>query len=91
MKCVRKLVNLSYDGAEQRRIFRHALDLDVDKGGRYDARSAAINVWSRDWGTHEDKALSQILVTLYFAWGNRPRLWAIEWANKVGEDRKSVV
>jgi hypothetical protein len=51
---------------------------DVEKGGRYDARSAAINLWSHHWqhpATHHDSAL---LGTFYFAWGDAPRLWEIE-------------
>jgi hypothetical protein len=30
-------------------LFRYAQEHDVNKGGHYDARSAAINVWSHHW------------------------------------------
>lgn len=79
MKCTRKLVNLPYTDRQLRRLFRWALDLDLRKGGQFDARSAAINFWSRDWGTDENKVNSELLYTWYFAWGTKPRLWAAEW------------
>jgi hypothetical protein len=34
---------------ELQALFRYANDHDVEKGGRYDARSAAINIWSHHW------------------------------------------
>jgi hypothetical protein len=42
-------VELRYSEAELHAIFALARTEDVDAGGRYDARSAAINIWSHTW------------------------------------------
>ena len=42
-------VDLRYSEAELRAIFVRAHVEDVETGGRYDARSAAINIWSHSW------------------------------------------
>jgi hypothetical protein len=71
-------VDFPYTLPGQEALFRLAHEEDVDKGGRYDARSAAINLWSHHWqhpATHHDSAL---LGTFYFRWGEQPGLWEIE-------------
>ena len=71
-------VDFPYTRPEQEALFAQARAADVDQGGRYDARSAAINLWSHHWqhpATHHDSAL---LGTFYFAWGEPPCLWQIE-------------
>jgi hypothetical protein len=71
-------VDFPYTRPEQEGLFRLAHEEGVEKGGRYDARSAAINLWSHHWphpATHHD---SEILGTFYFAWGEQPSLWQIE-------------
>jgi len=45
----RHTVDFHYTRQELEAIFRLANAEDVEKGGRYDARSAAINVWSHHW------------------------------------------
>jgi hypothetical protein len=50
---------------------------DVDKGGHYDARSAAINIWSHHWLHPATQAESETLGTFYFHW-EPPALWEIE-------------
>jgi hypothetical protein len=71
-------VDFPYTLPELETIFRYAHEHDVEKGGRYDARSAAINVWSHHWlhpATHHD---SETIGTFYFHWGDAPVLHAIE-------------
>ena len=49
MRTERHEVDLPYSEAELHAIFALACTEDVDAGGRYDARSAAINIWSHSW------------------------------------------
>jgi hypothetical protein len=39
-------VDFAYSRQELNALFRYANEHDVERGGHYDARSAAINVWS---------------------------------------------
>ena len=53
---------------ELQALFRDAHAHDVEQGGRDDARSAAINVWSHHWthpATHEE---SETIGTFYVHW-----------------------
>jgi hypothetical protein len=59
-------------------LFRYVNAHDVDKGRRYDARSAAVNIWSHHWlhlGTKEE---SETIGTFYFHWAPTPMLYQIE-------------
>jgi hypothetical protein len=56
---------------------RYANVHDVDKGGHYDARSAAINVWSHHWLHPATHAESDTIGSFYFHW-EPPVLWEIE-------------
>lgn len=49
MITTRHPVEFPYTRPELEALFRDARDHDVEQGGRYDARSAAINVWSHHW------------------------------------------
>ena len=42
---------------------------DVERGGMYDARSAAINIWSESWSTPALRQASDLVGTIYLAWG----------------------
>lgn len=42
-------VEFYYTRQELQALFRYANEHDVEKGGRYDARSAAVNVLSHHW------------------------------------------
>ena len=78
MMTCRHPVDFPYTHAEIEAVFAFAHAHDVEKGGRYDARSAAINVWSHHWvhpATHHD---SETIGTFYFRWGDTPALWEIE-------------
>jgi len=78
MKTARQIVSLEYERRELKRMWRYALDHDLLKGGVYDARSASVNVWTRDWGTVDDKVRSELAYCYYFAWGRECRLWCVE-------------
>jgi hypothetical protein len=41
---------------------------DVERGGVYDARSAAINIWSHSWRTPELRQSSYLVGSIYLAW-----------------------
>jgi hypothetical protein len=47
-------------------------------GGRYDARSAAINVWSHHWLHPAARGELEIVGSFYVHWAPPPRLYAIE-------------
>jgi hypothetical protein len=70
-------VDFAYTTAELNALFRYAHEHDVDKVGYYDARSAAINVWSHHWlhpATHTE---SETIGTFYVHW-DPPAVWEIE-------------
>jgi hypothetical protein len=58
-------------------LFRYANEPDVEKGGRYDARSAAIHVWSHHWGNSATREASETIRTFYVHW-DPPALDEIE-------------
>jgi hypothetical protein len=70
-------VDFPYTRPELDALFRYANEHDVDKGGHYDARSAAINVWSYHWAHPATKEESETIGTFYFHW-EPPALWEIE-------------
>jgi hypothetical protein len=77
MLTTRHAVDFISTRPELEALFRYAHAHDVETGGRYDARSAAINVWTHHWAhpaTHEE---SEILGTFYVHW-DHPVLWEIE-------------
>ena len=50
----------------------------MDKGGRYDARSAAVNVWSHHWMHPATKEGSDTIGTFYGHWAPTPMRYEIE-------------
>jgi hypothetical protein len=67
-----------YTHDELLRLFQAASHGDVDKGGRYDARGAAINIWSHSWhndATHHD---STIIGSFYVTWADENRIYEVE-------------
>lgn len=71
-------VDFVYSRPELDALFRYARAHDVEKGGRYDARSAAVNVWSHHWLYDATRAESEIIGTFYVRWTDPPTLWEIE-------------
>jgi hypothetical protein len=43
---------------------------DVERGGQYDARSAAIHIWSHSWRTPELRQSSDLIGSIYLAWNS---------------------
>jgi hypothetical protein len=78
MLTTRHMVEFPYIRPELETLFRLANEEDVERGGRYDARSAAINVWSHHWLNPATREESEIIVTFYFHWAPAPMLYEIE-------------
>jgi hypothetical protein len=54
---------------------------DVEHGGCYDVRSAAINLWTCPWPQEWNVPCSDdstLKGTFHFAWGKPPGLWRVE-------------
>lgn len=78
MLSTRHPVDFAYTRQELDALFRYAHEHDVEKGGRYDARSAALNVWSHHWANDATREESEIIGTFYVRWSDAPALWEIE-------------
>jgi hypothetical protein len=78
MLTTRHAVAFPYTRPELEAIFQYARDHDVECGGCYDARSAAINLWSHHWLNPATRMESEILGTFYVRWTDPPTLWQIE-------------
>jgi hypothetical protein len=61
---MRHSVDFPYIRPELDALFHYAHEHDVEKGGRYDARSAAINVWSHHWANATAREASETIGTL---------------------------
>src|SRR5919108_6371380 len=77
MLTTRHPVDFAYTRPELEALFAYAHAHDVERGGRYDARSAAINLWSHHWAHDATRAESDVLGTFYVRW-DPPRVWLIE-------------
>ena len=77
MLTTRYPVDFAYTRPELDALFRYAREHDVEHGGRYDARSAAIIVWSHHWANDATRKESDILGSFYVRW-DTPALWEIE-------------
>jgi hypothetical protein len=71
-------VDFPYSQKELEALFAYAWEHDVEKGGRYDARSAAVNLWSHHWLNPATREESEIIGTFYVHWRPLPLLYAIE-------------
>jgi hypothetical protein len=77
MLTTRHAVDFAYTRQELESLFRYAHEYDVDKGGHYDARSAAINMWSHHWAHDVTREESDIRGRFYLSW-EPTTLWEIE-------------
>jgi hypothetical protein len=59
-------------------LFDLARAQDVEKGGRYDARSAAINIYTHPWNTETMQEESTLMGSIYVFWAEENRLWRVE-------------
>ncbi len=78
MDTTRHKVNLSYTYDELLALFDATERGDVDNGGRYDRRGAAINVWSHHWGNEATKHDSETIGTFYVHWAEENCIYQIE-------------
>ena len=77
MKTTRHAVDYPYTREDLHLLFNYARRHDVENGGPYDARSAAINIWSHHWCIRATEHDSDTIGTLYADWVD-PRIWQIE-------------
>jgi hypothetical protein len=78
MLTTRHPVDFAYTSQELEALFRYAHAHDVEQGGHYDARSAAINVWSHHWAHPATREESEIVGSFYVHWAPMPMLYEIE-------------
>ena len=78
MLTTRHLVDFVYTRQELEALFRYARTHDVEHGGHYDARSAAMILWSHHWMNNATRTESDTIGSFYFRWGDTPALWEIE-------------
>ena len=71
-------VDLRYQRQELWALFRRAVKEDVERGGRYDARSTVIHVWSHPWLPHSRRATSVIIGTFRCLRGKENRIYQID-------------
>jgi hypothetical protein len=78
MLTTRHPVDFAYTRQELLALFRYARAHDVERGGRYDARSSAIILWSHHWQHPATRLDSEVIGTFYVHWEPTPTLYAIE-------------
>jgi hypothetical protein len=59
-------------------VFQLAYAEDVEKGGRYDARSEAINIYTHPWNDEAMRTESTLMGSIYAFWAEENRIWQIE-------------
>ncbi len=77
MKTTRHDVKLGYTRDQLNALFAMANTEDVEQGGRYDARSGALNVWTHAWINPATRTESETMGTLYVNW-IEDCIWQIE-------------
>jgi hypothetical protein len=77
MLTTRYPVDFVYTHQELQALFPYADDHDVEQGGRYDARSAAINIWAHHRAYPATREESETIGTFYVHW-EPPALYEIE-------------
>jgi hypothetical protein len=78
MLTIRHPVDFAYTRPELEALFQYARDHDVERGGRYDARSACILLWSHHWLNDATREESEIIGSFDVRWTDPPTLWAID-------------
>lgn len=51
-----------------RKVFHYCYQLDMERGGIFDGRVAAVNIYTRSWKTARDRAISQLVGTFSVNW-----------------------
>jgi hypothetical protein len=78
MKTTMHHVDLRYEHEELLALFDTAERNDVEKGGRYNRRGAAIIVWSHPWTTDATRHDSDTIGTFYVRWADENCIYRIE-------------
>jgi len=71
-------IEYQYTRRDLLRLFAFANEHDVEKGGRYDARAAAINVWTHSWVNKATRGESSTMGTFYVYWAEENEIYQIE-------------
>ena len=80
LNITRQSCAMPYPDDIQRKLFAHAKQHDVEKGGHYDARNSmrAIVIWTHNWTEPATLLDSRLIGALHFQWGETPGLCRIE-------------
>ena len=78
MKTTAVEVDLRYSREELQAIFHLAYAEDVKKGGRYDGRSGAINIYTHPWNIATMQEESTLMGSIYAFWAEENRIWRFE-------------
>jgi hypothetical protein len=65
-------VDFAHTRPELEALLQYARDHDVERGGRYDARSACIILWSHHWLNPATREESETIGSFYVRWTNPP-------------------
>jgi hypothetical protein len=71
-------VNYRYTREDLKAIFDLVYEEDVERGGRYDGRSGAINIYTHPWDTETMRLESTRMGSFSAAWGQGNLIWQIE-------------
>jgi hypothetical protein len=71
-------VDYRYSRDQLGALFALARAEDVEKGGRYDARSGAINIYTHPWNSPTMQEESTLMGTIYVFWVEENRIWQVE-------------
>lgn len=77
MTTIRHTVDFPYIPQELQALLRCAREHDVERGGHYDTRSAAIIIWSHHWAYPAMHEASETIGTFDVHW-DPPALYEIE-------------
>jgi len=71
-------VDYRYSRDQLDALFALARAEDVEKGGRYDARSGAINIYTHPWNSPTMQEESTLMGSIYVFWVEENRIWQVE-------------
>jgi hypothetical protein len=67
-----------YTRQELQAMFELARAEDLEKRGRYDARSGAIHMYTHPWNAPSMQEESTLMGSIYAFWAEENRVWQIE-------------
>jgi hypothetical protein len=73
-------VEYRYTREDLKALFDLAYEEDVERGGRYDGRSGAINVYTHPWDHETMRQESILMGSFSAAWGQGNLIWQVEAA-----------